>query len=47
MFRDDEEEKLVTIKKEELETVLEPKLIFNNKCSFSEYRNVNIWKIYG
>ena len=34
---DDEEEERVTIKKEKLETIHEPKLIFNNKYSFCEY----------
>ena len=42
------EEELVTIKKEEpatikkkkLEIIHEPKLVYNNKYSFSEYRNV-------
>ena len=40
VFKDDEEEKPVTIKKEELEIICKPKLIYNNKYSFSEYRNV-------
>ena len=37
MRSDDDEEKPLTFKKE---IIHKPKLIYNNKCSFSEYRNV-------
>ena len=37
---DDEEEEPVPIKKENLGTIHEPKLIYNNKYAFSKYRNV-------
>ena len=40
VFKDGEEGKPVTIKKEKLEIIHEPKLNYNSKYSFSEYRNV-------
>ena len=39
VFKDGEEGKPVAIKKEKLEIIHEPKLNYNSKYSFSEYRN--------